>query len=74
MKKSKRFLALAGVIILVALYAATLVFALIDNPWAYDLFRLSIGATIILPVLLYAIILIARVLGNKDNEKEDLPL
>ena len=54
MKKTKRILALAGAVLLVILYAATLIFALIDSPWAYDMFKICLGMTIILPVLLYA--------------------
>ena len=34
MEKKKRILALAGVVILLVLYLSTLVFALIDSPWA----------------------------------------
>lgn len=62
MKKLKRILALIGVILLAALYLCTLIFALIDSPLAYDLFKMSVGATIILPVLLYAMALLAKVL------------
>ena len=53
MKKMKRFLALITVVILVLLYAATLIFALIDSPWAFSMFKACIGMTVILPALLY---------------------
>lgn len=62
MKKLKRILALIGVILLAALYLCTLIFALIDSPLAYDLFKMSVGATIILPVLLYAMALLTKIL------------
>lgn len=70
MKKTKRILAMAGAILLAALYLATLVFALIDSPWAYDMFKLCVGFTIVLPVLLYAYSLMYRVL-KQNNEKEE---
>ena len=39
MKKAKRILALSGVILLVAMYVATLVFALLDSPNSFVLFN-----------------------------------
>ena len=70
MKKTKRILALAGAVLLVILYAATLIFALIDSPWAYDMFKICLGMTIILPVLLYAYNLMYRVLKQDDESGE----
>lgn len=71
MKKTKRILALAGVFILIVLYLSTLIFALIDSPWAYDLFRFSVGCTIIFPILLYVMMLIARVLNKQDDSEKN---
>ncbi len=70
MKKFKRIFSLIGVILLAALYLCTLIFALIDSPWAYDLFKMSVGATILLPVVLYAMILTAKLLKHKDSEQD----
>ncbi len=70
MKKFKRIFALIGVILLAALYLCTLIFALIDSPRAYDLFKMSVGATILLPVVLYAMILTAKLLKHKDSEQD----
>lgn len=70
MKKTKRILALAGAVLLVILYAATLIFALIDSPWAYDMFKICLGMTIILPVLLYAYNLMYRALKHDDESEE----
>ena len=66
MKKIKRILALIGVVLLVCLYGSTLVFALMDSPAADGLLRASIAATILIPVLLYAYILIARLLKKRN--------
>lgn len=54
MKKIKQVLAIIGVILLVALYLTTLVFAITDNSGTMDLFFASIVATILIPVLLWA--------------------
>lgn len=70
MNKLKRILALIGAILLICMYAATLVFALIDSPTADSLLKASIAATILIPVLLYAFILIARLLKDRGNDQD----
>ena len=76
MKKTKRILALIGAILLACMYACTLVFALIGSPASTGLFRASVAATILVPVLLYAYILVARLLkgsgsdGVSDNDPD----
>lgn len=70
MKKTKRILAAAGAILLFLMYLSTLIFALIDHPAAFALLRASIGCTILIPVLLYAGILVYRVLHH-DQDKDD---
>ena len=67
MKKVKKFLALLGAVLLAALYISTLVFALSDSPAFSDLLKISVAATILVPVLLYACILAAR-LNHRDGE------
>ena len=69
MDKMKRIFALAGVILLVAMYGCTLVFALMDSPAAEGLLMASIACTIVIPVLLYAYILVYR-LTRKDEEPD----
>lgn len=68
MKKMKRILALLTVVILAVLYVATLIFALIDSPWAFSMFKACIGMTVVLPCLLYIYLWIYRVL-NKDPKE-----
>ncbi|MCI8490570.1 MAG: hypothetical protein HFJ04_10110 [Lachnospiraceae bacterium] len=53
MKNTKRILAAAGIILLVGMYAATIVFACIDSPHTYNSLKISIGLTILIPVLLW---------------------
>ncbi|MCR4738702.1 MAG: hypothetical protein K5886_00410 [Lachnospiraceae bacterium] len=72
MEKIKRILALAGAVLLVFMYIATLVFALLKSPYYEGLFRASLALTIILPVLLYGYIVIYRLLKNRNEDKETL--
>ncbi|HJD45702.1 MAG TPA: hypothetical protein H9909_02545 [Candidatus Mediterraneibacter norfolkensis] len=70
MKKIKRILALAGALLLVALYACTLIFALMESPAASGLLAASVAATILIPVLLYGYILIARLVKEHDRDND----
>ena len=73
MNRLKRIFALAGALLLACMYIATLVFALMDSPSASGLFRASVAATILVPVLLYGYILVARLLGSRhvDDNSTD---
>lgn len=57
----KRFFALLGVILLVGLYVSTLVLALINSPAAKEWLKVSVLATLIVPILLYAYLLIYKI-------------
>ena len=70
MKKSHRVLALAGIILLIAMYASTLIFALMDSPSAKGLFMASIFCTFAVPILLFAMIQTARALRGRGAEDE----
>lgn len=61
----KRILAIIGIILLAGLYLSTLIFALIDSPLAFTLFKSSILLTIAVPCLLYAMILIYNYLNKR---------
>ena len=68
MKKLHRFLALAGVILLILLYLSTLIFAFMDSELASDLLMASVAATIIVPVILYGFTLFIKLSKNGSNE------
>ena len=70
MKKFKRLAALAGAVLLIILYACTLIFSLMDGALAAGLFKASIYCTVAVPVLLYAIMLIYRVLKGRGNPSQ----
>lgn len=49
----KRLLALAAVILILLLYASTIIFALMDSPLAQSLLMASLFCTIVVPAVLY---------------------
>lgn len=70
MKKFRQILAIAGIVLLLLLYGSTMVFALMDSPNSRNLFQLSIGMTILVPVVLYAFLLVAKHLENRNRKPE----
>lgn len=68
MKKTKRILALGGVILLVGLYLITLVLALTSSPATKGMLMAAIGCTIVIPCLIYGFMLAARVLDNRSKD------
>ncbi len=71
MKKTKQIFAVTGVVILVGMYLITLVLALIDNPHTFDLFKISIGLTILIPVLLWVYLAMYRYMQNRRQSNQD---
>lgn len=70
MRKLQRILALAGVVLLAAMYGSTLFFALSDRPGAEGWFKASVACTILVPVFLYANTLIYRYLKSRNGEAD----
>ena len=60
MNKLRRILALAGIILLLALYASTLVFALMKSPAAKSMLMAAVFCTVAIPVFLYGVLLVAK--------------
>ena len=71
MKKAKRILALSGVVLLLAMYVPTLVFALLASPHSFVLFKASVYCTIVIPVIVYSGTLIFNNAGRKKEWKID---
>lgn len=67
---ARRVIALIGIILLAGLYGSTLVFALLDSPAAKGLLMGAVFCTIAVPVLLYAMTLVARTLRGKGVPPE----
>lgn len=73
---ARRIFALIGIILLLALYGSTMVFALMDSPGSKGLFMASIFATFAIPILIYAMTLVAgrvrdSAMIQNDSEQED---
>ena len=68
MKRFRRIAALAGIILLLGMYGATMFFALSDSPNAKGMLMGAIYCTIAVPVLLYAITLTAKVLDRRNQQ------
>lgn len=73
MKRSKRILALAGVVLLVLMYVSTLIFAFIDHTKSMGFLKASIACTILVPVLLYAYTMFYRLSRGNDSGSDDVP-
>lgn len=71
MKKGKRILAIIGVILLVGMYASTLLFAFIDTSQSKGLVKASIACTILVPVMIYAYTLVYKLVKDKNNDNEN---
>ena len=72
MTKLKRIMALTGVILLIGLYIVTFIAGVTNTPSSTGLFKASIYCTVGVPGLLYAYMLVYRLLKNKDKKKEEL--
>ncbi len=68
MEKARRIFALVGVILILALYVLTLVFALQKNPAFKGLFLGALFCTIAVPVILYVFGLLLKNAKGKQND------
>ena len=71
MKKLKRTLAIFGVIFLVSLYLLTLISAITASKHSNALFQASLFSTFIIPVFLYALGLVYRLLKKDSSNNTD---
>lgn len=69
--KSVRIIAMAGILLLLALYIITLIAALTTSPQAPGLFKACLGASILLPIVLWGYLRIAILLTPKKDKGED---
>ena len=70
--KLKRFFAIAGIILLVGMYVATLIFSIIQGEMAAGLFRASLICTIVIPVFIYIYKMILKnIKKRRDSYKMD---
>lgn len=69
-KRIRRIFAWIGIVVLLGLYLTSLVLAFSGSPMAQALFRGSFAATVVFPILLYAMQIIYRVLKPGDPTDE----
>ncbi len=62
--KGQRILAMTGVILLVLLYIVTLISALLSTPVAPTLFKVCIFSSLLIPLLIWGNMLIAKLLSR----------
>ena len=63
-----RIFAVAGVVLLVLLYIATLIAALTTSPTSGGLFKACLGASILIPIMLWLYIRFTKLLGGKRDK------
>ncbi len=71
MAKLKKIFAIAGVVLLLGMYLLTFISAILATPNTHSLFLGSLAATIIVPIFLYAYMLIYKVVYKKRENQED---
>lgn len=71
MKNIKRILSILVVLILAGMYLATFIFAMIDSPDAFECLKISVGLTIIIPVLLWIYLSMFRFIKKRRQANED---
>jgi len=70
MQKLKQILGIAAIALLVFMYVLALVFAIIDNPHTMTLFKASVAATVVIPVVLWVIRIFVKI-AKPDNSEFD---
>ncbi len=68
MDKLKRILAIIGIILLVGLYATTLIIAIIGGPNLMTYLTVSIAATILIPVLIFLAMEVGKQIKKRHDE------
>lgn len=67
MKKTRQILAIIGIILLVGMYASTIVCALSANENFMSMLMASIYASFVIPVLIWAYTLIYKLVKKNDD-------
>lgn len=73
-KKIKQIGAIIAIILLAGLYIATLVFALINSPFAQKMFQTCLFATIAVPILLWLFLWVFQKTGALKEESDHTTL
>ena len=73
MKRLKQIGALLAIAVLIGFGLGAMIFAFIDTPFAHKALTVCLYCAITVPVLIYAMMLVAKVLSHRDeNDKSDI--
>ena len=61
MKKTRQILAVIGIVLLLAMYLVCFILAIVGKHEASTLFKAALGATIAVPIVLYAFLMLLKV-------------
>ncbi len=67
----RRILAIIALVLIACLYAATIVFALIDSPFARSCLMAALFCTIVVPAVIYGFLVITRQISGDGREPKD---
>lgn len=71
MKKTRQILAVIGIVLLLSMYLACLILAITGKHQATTLFKAALGATVAVPIVLYAFMMLLKVfppfVKNEEN-------
>ena len=70
MQKGKRILALIGAILLVALFATTLILAMLGSTYTFDVLMVSIVACALIPTMIFVYQWIFKVMKRNKDEND----
>ncbi|MBQ4293035.1 MAG: hypothetical protein IJT05_01140 [Lachnospiraceae bacterium] len=70
MQKGKRILALIGAILLIALFATTLVLAMMGSAYTFDVLMVSIVACALIPTMIFVYQWIFKVMKRNRDSNE----
>lgn len=71
MKKFRQILAILGIIILIGMYLATIVCALSANENFMGMLMASIYASVVIPVLIWALTFLYKLVKGDDSDAEN---
>ena len=75
MKKTRQILAIASIVLLLSMYVVCLILAITGKHEATTMFKAALGATIAVPLVLYAFLMLLKVfppfVKNDGNGGED---
>ena len=71
MKKVKQILAILGVVLILGLYALTMVTAFLDKTESMNYFMASVVATVMIPTLLWIYMYIYKLIKKNNEEMQE---